>query len=409
MSASALQGVRVLDLSRILAGPVAAQLLADCGADVIKVERPEEGDDARRLGGAPLRNAKGEPLNTAPMFLCANRNKRSIALDIARPEGQELIRRLAAKSDVLIENYKTGDLARHGLDYASLSVVNPRLVYCSITGFGQTGPYASRVGFDPVFQAMSGLMSATGLPDDVPGGGPMRVGVPIADYICGVYAYGAILTALYHRDNGGGAGQHIDLALLDTTLAAMSSAGANFLVNGIPETRNGMESATTVPSRIFDCADGKLQISAPNDEMFRRLCAILGCSNLARDLRFETKSARLRHRQALTEALAPNFLRQPRAALIAALEEAKVPCAPIHTLSDAYADPQVMHRGGAVTVTHPAIGSFRMAANPIKFSRTPIGAYDAPPLLGEHTEHVLREILDLSDVEIADLKDRHVI
>lgn len=409
MTSGALKGVRVLDLSRILAGPTAAQLLGDCGADVIKVERPEIGDDARRLGGAQFRAESGELFNTAPMYLCANRNKRSVTLDISTPKGQALVRRLASHSDVVIENYKTGDLARYELDYESLRKVNPRLVYCSITGFGQTGPYAGRVGFDPVFQAMGGLMSVTGLPDGVPGGGPTRVGVPIADFVCGLYAYGAIVTALYHRDHISGAGQYIDLALLDTTLTAMSSVGANYLANGIPESRNGMESASSAPSRIFDCADGKLQISAPNDAMFRRLCDILGCPHLSIDPRFAKNAERMRHRAILNETLTPHFQSRARASLIEALDEAKVPCAPVYTLTDAYADPQVVDRGGSVTVQHPAMGPVRIAASPIKFSETPVFDYSAPPLLGEHTEVVLREILGLSGEELSELRQQEII
>ena len=380
-----------------------------CIRDSIKVERPDTGDDARRLGGAQIKAEGGDLFNTAPMYLCANRNKRSVTLDIATPKGQVLVRRLVAHSDIVIENYKTGDLARYGLDYESLREVNPRLIYCSVTGFGHTGPYAKRVGFDPVFQAMSGLMNVTGLPDEVPGGGPTRVGVPIADFVCGLYAYGAIMTALYHRDQISGLGQHIDLALLDTTLTAMTSVGANFLANGIPESRNGMESASTAPSRIFDCSDGKLQISAPNDAMFRRLCVILDCPELSADPRFTTNSERMRHRLTLNEILTPYFGKWPRASLIDALDEANVPCAPIYTLSDAYADPQVVDRGGSITVRHPVMGPVCIAANPIKFSETTISSYSAPPLLGEHTEAVLGEILGLSGEEISELRKQKIV
>jgi len=343
------------------------------------------------------------------MFLGANRNKRSITLDIAQPEGQELARRLAACSDVLIENYKTGDLQRYGLDWASLHACNPRLVYCSITGFGQTGPYAARAGFDPVFQAMSGLMSATGLPDGVPGGGPMRIGVPIADFIGGMHAYGAILTALYHRDRVSGQGQHIDLALLDCALAAMGSVGANYLANGAPERRTGQESPTTVPSRFFDCADGKLLISAPGDDTFQRLCGVLGCPDLAADPRFATAAARVAHREALNALLEPLFAQHPRARLMDALAQASLPAAPLYGLADAYADPQVRHREAAVTVQHPVAGAFRIPANPIKFSATPITHYTAPPLPGEHTDVVLKELLGLDDARIEALRARRVI
>lgn len=405
-----LSGIRVLDLSRILAGPTCAQLLGDSGADVIKVERPGGGDDARRLGGAALRDPQTQaPLPLQPMFLSANRNKRSLTLDISKPAGQAVLRELVAVSDVLVENYKTGDLQRYGLDYAALREINPRLVYCSITGFGQTGPYAGRVGFDPVFQAMSGLMSATGLPDGEPGGGPVRVGVPITDFIGGIYAYGAVMTALYHRDQVSGEGQHIDLSLLDCALSAMTSAGANFLANGIPERRTGQESPTSVPSRFFDCADGKLHISAPNDDIFVRLCAELGLSALATEPRFATAKDRVAHRAALNALLEPAFKTRRRAELAAALDAAKVPAAPLYGLADAYADPQVQHRGAAVTVHHPVAGDVRIGANPIKFSQSPITQYTAPPLPGEHTDEVLRELLGWDDAQVLALRAERIV
>ncbi|MDO9437597.1 CaiB/BaiF CoA-transferase family protein [Hydrogenophaga sp.] len=405
-----LSGIRVLDLSRILAAPTAAQMLGDFGADVIKIERPGVGDDARRLGGKPLKDpSTGAVLPMGPMFLCANRNKRSVTLDIAQPAGQAIVRQLVAVSDVLVENYKTGDLERYGLDYASLREINPRLVYCSVTGFGQTGPYAGRVGFDPAFQAMSGLLNATGLPDGVPGGGPVRVGVPITDYIGGIYAYGAILTALYHREQVSGEGQHIDLSLLDCALSAMSSAGANYLATGTLVGRTGQESATSVPSRFFDCADGKVHISAPNDAIFVRLCEELGQSALASDPRFATAALRVTHRDVLNALLEPVFRGRQRAELTEALDRAKVPVAPLYDLADAYADPQVRHRGAAVDMHHPAVGDFRIGTNPIKFSASPITGYTAPPMLGEHTDEVLSGLLGLDRAQILALRANGIV
>lgn len=307
MTKQALAGIRVLDLSRIMAGPTAGQMLGDFGADVIKVERPGGGDDSRRLGGTPLRDAQGHHANLGPMFLCANRNKRSITVDIAKAEGQQLVRKLAKWADVVIENYKVGDLARYGLDYASLSAENPRLVYCSITGFGQTGPYAQRSGFDPIFQAMSGLMSVSGHPDHKPGGGMMRVGVPITDFICGLYAYGAIVTALYHRDQVSGRGQYIDLALLDAAISSTSIAAVDYLCNGALPQRFGNEAATSVPSQVLACADGAVLVSAPNNESFVRFCEALGEPDLAHHADFNDAALRIKNRAALTPLLEKIF------------------------------------------------------------------------------------------------------
>jgi len=267
-----MEGIRVLDLSRILAGPTAGQLLGDFGAEVIKVERPGMGDDARRLGGESLRASDGTESDFAPMYVCANRNKKSICVDISKPEGVKILLQLAQWADVLIENYKVGDLKRYGLDYGSLSDLNPRLVYCSITGFGQTGPYAPRAGFDSVFQALSGLMSTTGNADDAPGAGPMRVGVPIIDFIGGLYAFSAIMVALHHRDRTAGKGQHIDLSLLDAGISATTIAMTNFFATGERFERSGNEQAAVVPVQVLRCADGEILVSAPTDDAFRRMC-----------------------------------------------------------------------------------------------------------------------------------------
>ena len=408
-TAGALQGIRVLDMSRVLAGPMAAQMLGDCGADVIKVERPGAGDDARRLGGTPATGKNGEELGLGPMFVCANRNKRSIAIDITQPEGQQLVTRLAAWADVLIENYKTGDLARYGLDYASLSKTNPRLVYCSITGFGQTGPYAGKAGYDAVFQAMSGLMSVTGHADDKPGGGPMRIGIPLADSIGGLYAYGAILTALHHRDHGSGKGQHIDLGLLDTTISMMSIGAANYLMSGTKFERSGTAVATAVPTQLFKCADGALQISAPTDEVFGRLCVALGNAGIAQDPRFNNRTVRVKNRIELIGMLEGMISPRRREDLIADLDRHSVPCAPLYTLEEVFNDPQVRHRGNPAEVERPSVGTLKFCANPIHFSDTPVTIERPPPLLGEHTDNVLSDVLGMQSAEIAALRTKGVL
>ena len=409
METVALHGLRVLDLSRILAGPTAAQMLGDFGADVIKVERPGGGDDARRMGGAPLRGPGGESTDFSPMHVCANRNKRSVCVDMAKPEGADLVRRLAARADVLIENFKVGDLARHGLDYATLSVLNPRLVYCSVTGFGQTGPRAAQAGFDSVFQAMSGLMSTTGPADDVPGGGPMRVGVPITDFVGGLYAFGAILVALHHRDRHSGRGQQVDLALLDTAIAATSIAMAHHLASGARAQRCGNEQATVVPAQALRCADGAITISAPTDSLFARLCTSLGEPSLASDERFATHEARVRHRPALTARLSALVATLPRGTVLSALGAAGVPSAPVYEFDEVLADPQVAHRGVVATATHPVLGEMRLATNPVRLSESPASPPRAPPMLGEHTVEVLRTELGLTDDAIERLRRAAVI
>jgi len=410
MTAKALEGIRVLDLSRILAGPTAAQLLGDAGAEVIKVERPGKGDDARRMGGLPLKDqSNGKALDMSPMYLSSNRNKRSITLDIAKPEGQALVKKLAERTDVVIENYKTGDLARYGLDYESLRRINKKIVYCSITGFGQTGPYKARTGFDAIFQAMSGLMSVTGHQDGVPGGGPMRIGVPITDFICGLYAYGAITTALYHRDRVSGEGQYIDLALLDSAISAMSIVAVNYLASGVNGKRAGVESATTVPSQLFTCADGDVQISAPSDDIFKRLSDVLERPELAADPRFGSTLDRVKNRDVLVPMLADLFSKRHRAELTEAMEAHNVPCAPIYTMADVFADPQVQHRGNSVKMEHPVTGSISFGSNPIHFSATPITEYSPPPLIGEHTDQILRDVLGLAPAAISELRANKII
>jgi len=408
-SQGALAGLKVLDLSRVLAGPMAAQLLGDCGAEVIKVERPGQGDDARRLGGVPAKGRSGEDLGLGPMFVCANRNKRSMTVNISQPQGQAIIRKLAGWADVLIENYKAGDLARYGLDYAALHEVNPRLVYCSITGFGQTGPYAQRAGYDAVFQAMSGLMSVTGHPDGIPGGGPMRVGVPLADTMGGYYAFGAVLAAVYHRDHVSGEGQHIDLALLDATVSAMTIAASNYLISGARFQRAGVANANAVPTQLFQCADGQVQISAPTNEGFVRLCGVLGRPELARDARFSGARERVQNRGELLTLLDGLLIQWRRADLVAALEAAGVASAPLYAMEEVFEDEQIRHRGNPAQVEHPQAGPLKMAANPIHFSASPVTIRRPPPLLGADTDAVLQEVLGLTPDEVRALHESRVV
>jgi len=405
----ALAGVRVLDLSRILAGPVAGQLLGDFGAEVIKVEKPGAGDDSRRLGGAIMKDKNGKPSQFAPMYMCSNRNKKSIAIDLSQPEGQDLVRSLAAWADVLIENYKAGDLARYGLDYESLKKVNRKLVYCSITGFGQTGPYAPRAGFDPIFQAMSGLMSVTGHPDGKPGAGPMRVGVPITDFICGLYAYGAILTALHHRDRVSGEGQHIDLALLDSTISATCVAQVNYLSNGVVQPRQGNAAPTSAPSGVYECADGPITLSTPSNDIFTRMCTALERPDIAVDPRFASNQERVDHRAELAALLEPEFAKRKRLPLIDLMEEHTVPCAPIYAVNEVYEDPQVKHRVNSVEVPHPVTGRMAFGTNPVRLSATPVKDYTAPPGVGEHTVNILANVLKLDATRIDELRSKKIV
>ena len=409
MTPAALADVRVLDLSRILAGPTAAQMLADFGAQVIKVERPGQGDDSRRLGGQPLRDRDGQACGLGPMFVSANRNKQSVTIDIAKPAGQELVRKLAAWADVLLENYKAGDLKRYGLDYESLRKINPRLVYCSVTGFGQSGPYSARPGYDGIFQAMSGPMSVTGHRDGMPGAGAMRVGVPITDIVGGAFAYGAIMTALHYRDQVSGEGQYIDLSLLECAIAAACVAPANYLCTGVVQERWGNEAGNAVPSRTFRCADGEVQVSAPANDVFSRLCKLLDGPDLVKDERFSDNLQRVKHREALGAVLEPLFMRKTRDQLIKLMEASNVPCAPIYAIDEVFADPHIQQRGTRVTVTHESVGEFGVVANPMRLSVTPVNRYDAPPLLGEHTEQVLSSVLGLDASAIARYRQEGVV
>ena len=410
MSQGPLSRIRVLDLSRILAAPWAAQMLADLGADVIKVERPGKGDDSRQFGPPFLKDRTGRDTRESTFYISANRNKKSITCDIAKPEGQALIRELAQRCDVLLENYKVGDLKRYGLDYASLREVNPRLVYCSITGFGQTGPYSPRPGYDSIFQAMGGLMSITGYPDDVPGGGPMKTGPSLADILCGQYAASAIVAALYDRDTRTGRGQHIDLALLDALIASTSHYASQYLVSGTIPPRRGTEGNGGMPSRMFRCADGDIMIVAGNNEQYARMCDVLGHPELARDARFAEIALRVENRRTLAEVFEPLIAQWNSRDLLAALDAAGVPAGPINDLAQVFADPHVQARGMCVEVEHPASDEkVKLVASPVRFSETPITDYIAPPMLGQHNREILRELLGKSEAEIAALEARKVI
>jgi crotonobetainyl-CoA:carnitine CoA-transferase CaiB-like acyl-CoA transferase len=403
----ALHGVRVLDLSRVLAGPWCTQTLADLGADVIKVERPGSGDDTRSWGPPFLRDQRGGDSREAAYFLGTNRNKRSIAIDISRPEGQELIRRLAAQADVLVENFKVGDMARYGLDASTLRAGLPRLVYCSITGFGQTGPYRERAGYDYAIQGLGGLMSVTGERDDLPGGGPQKAGVAVADLFTGLYATVAILAALRHRD-ATGEGQVIDMALLDTQVAMLANLGANYLMTRQTPRRAGNAHQNIVPYQVFSVADGHLILAVGNDGQFVRFCAVAGCPELAQDERFATNAARVRHRETLVPLLAQRLAERSRAQWLADLEAASVPCGPINNFDDVFADPQVQAREMTVKMQHPLNQQLELVASPIKMSATPPQARRPPPMLGEHTEEILGE-LGLSESERQVLRQGGVI
>jgi formyl-CoA transferase len=403
-----LAGVRVLDLSRILAGPWAGQVFSDLGAEVIKVERPGRGDDTRAWGPPFLKDTSGRDTSEAAYFLCTNRGKKSITLDIARPEGQRIARELAQVSDVLLENYKVGDLRRYGLGYEDLSAVNPRLVYCSITGFGQTGPYRDRAGYDFMIQGMGGLMSFTGERDALPGGGPQKVGVAIADLMTGMYSAVAVLAALHERQ-ASGQGQYIDMALLDTQVAWLANQNANYLIGGKPPVRMGNAHPNIVPYQTFPTKDGDMILAIGNDGQFAKFCEAAGLPDVPKDPRFKDNAARVAHREACVGAIAPAIRNKTTAEWFERLEPLGVPCGPINRLDEVFANPQVRHRGLKVEVPHPLSGSVPLVANPIKFSRTPLHYDTPPPLLGQHTDEILRELLKRSEAEIAALRGNGVI
>jgi glutaryl-CoA transferase len=403
-----LDGIRVLDLSRILAGPWCTQLLADLGAEVIKIERPGVGDDTRHWGPPWLRDTAGNETSEAGYYLSSNRGKQSVTLDIAQPEGRDIIRRLAAVSDVFIENFKTGDLTRKGLGYEALRALNPRLIYCSITGFGQTGPRAQQAGYDYLVQAMGGFMSITGHPDGEPGAGPLRAGVAIGDLSTGLYAAIGILAALHHR-NVSGEGQYIDLALLDTVVSMMANQGQNYFVSGEVPKRTGAEHPNLAPYRTFATREGHLVIAVGNDAQFRKLCSVLRRDDLAADPRFVTNALRVQHRRVLAAEIEAQTVKWGRGALIDALSAVDVPCGPINDLAQALADPQVEHRGLKITLPHPLSGTVAAIASPLRFSATPAEYERAPPRLGEHTDEVLTRLAELTPAEIARLREAKIV
>lgn len=401
----ALAGIRVLDLSRVLAGPWAAQLLGDLGAEVVKVERPGAGDDTRTWGPPFVRDGQGAPTTDAAYYLCTNRNKRSITVDMQTPAGQRLLQELAQQSDVVVENFKTGSLAQYGLDWATLSALNPRLVYCSITGFGQTGPYAQRAGYDFLIQGMGGLMSITGQPDGAPGAGPMKVGVALTDILTGLYAANAIQAALHARARTG-RGQHIDLALLDVGVACLGNQAMNYLHSGQAPQRIGNAHPNTVPYQDFPTADGHMILATGNDGQYARFCAAAGHPEWASDPRFVRNTDRLQHRDVLIPLLRSATVQRTTADWIALLEKAGVPCGPINTIADVFADPQVRARGLQMAMPHAAGAEVALVANPIRLSDTPVQYREAPPQLGQHTRAVLHDVLHMSEKDIDELQQK---
>ncbi|MGV8842250.1 MAG: CaiB/BaiF CoA transferase family protein [Pseudomonas sp.] len=404
----ALAHLRVLDLSRVLAGPWAGQILADLGAEVIKVERPGVGDDTRAWGPPFLQNAQGENTSEAAYYLSANRNKQSVTIDFTQAEGRRLVRELAAKSDILIENFKVGGLAAYGLDYESLKALNPRLIYCSITGFGQNGPYAKRAGYDFMIQGLGGMMSLTGRPDGEDGGGPLKVGVALTDILTGLYSSVAILAALAHRDQGG-SGQHIDMALLDVQVACLANQAMNYLTTGVAPKRLGNAHPNIVPYQDFPTADGDFILTVGNDGQFRKFCEVAGHAEWADDPRFASNAQRVAHRAELIPLIRQATVFKSTAQWLAALELVGVPCGPINDLAAVFADPQVLARGLRIDLPNSLGGTTPQVASPLRLSATPVHYRNAPPLLGEHTEQVLQQWLDLSLEQIDQLRQAGVL
>ena len=406
--AGPLQDIVVLDLSRILAGPWATQVLADYGATVLKVEHPQGGDDTRKWGPPYLKDATGQETRESAYYLSANRGKRSLAIDFSQPDGQQLVRRLALQADVLVENFKVGGLARYGLGYEQLSAENPRLVYLSISAFGQDGPDAAKPGYDAMIQGMGGLMSLTGLPDGEPGAGPQKVGVAVADLMCGMYAVSAIIAALYERDRSG-RGQYIDLSLLDTQVAWLANQNLNYLVSGVPPGRQGTAHPNIVPYQAFRTADGYLMLAVGNDAQFARFCGAAAAPELAADARFRTNADRVAHRADLVPQVAALLCKRTTREWIAALEVAQVPCGPINDLAQVFAEPQVRHRGLRMDLPHPTAGTAPGVRNPVRFSRTAVAYERAPPPLGADTAAELKARLGIDESVLAALVARGVI
>lgn len=396
--AGPLSHIRVLDLSRILAGPWAGQTLADLGAEVIKVERPGVGDDTRGWGPPFLTDSEGNPTTDAAYFLSANRGKKSVCIDFTRPAGRELICRLAEQSDILLENFKVGGLAKYGLDYETLKQINPRLIYCSITGFGQTGPYRQRAGYDFLIQGMGGMMSVTGEPDGEPGGGPMKVGVAIVDIFTGMYASTSVLAALAHRERTG-EGQHIDLALLDVQVATLANQAMNYLTSGCEPQRLGNAHPNIVPYQALATADGHIILAIGNDGQFRKFCSLAGHSELADDPRFVSNAARVENRKVLIPILEQALLRRDSTDWTNLLEGEGIPCGPINTLAEVFSDPQIEARQMRIELEHQQAGKISLVGSPMKFSQTPVEYHQAPPFLGEHNTEILGDLLGLSEQE----------
>jgi len=409
---AALAGIKVLDLSRVLAGPWATQLLADLGADVVKVERPVAGDDTRHWGPPFLKDTAGNDTREASYFTACNRNKRSITVDMAHPEGQALLRRMAAEADVVVENFKVGGLQQYGLDYDSLKALNPRLIYCSITGFGQDGPYAERAGYDLMVQAMCGLMSITGHADNEPGGGPLKVGVAVIDVFTGLYASNAIIAALHARDNashGSGEGQYIDMALLDVGMAVLANQAAGYLATDKAPGRAGNIHPSLAPYQDFKTRDGNVLLAIGNDGQFARFCAAVGHPGWAQDARFATNTARVQNRSDLLMLMTPLMQTRGTQDWITLLEDKAVPCGPINTVAQAFDDPQVRARG--IRKELPAaggLGTVGTVASPMRLSGTPVVYRSAPPSLGQHTTEVLTE-MGLDATQLAQLQAQQVI
>lgn len=403
----ALSHIRVLDLSRVLAGPFATQILGDLGAEVIKIEKPGEGDETRHFGPPFLKSANGAK-GDAVYFLSANRNKKSVTIDFSKPEGAALVKRLARRAHVVVENFKTGALARYGLDYESLAAENPALIYCSLTGFGHDGPYKDKAGYDYLIQGMAGLMSVTGQPDGAPGAEPMKVGVAVSDVFTGLYATIAIQAALIHQARTG-EGQAIDMALFDCQTAALVNQAMNHLAGGVVPGRLGNAHPNIVPYQVFATADGHLILAVANDGQFRRFCAAAGLGALPSDPRFATNGGRVDHREVLIGLLTPVFAGRRTAEWFGLLEAANVPCGPINRIDQVFADPQAMARGLRISLGHGAARSVELVASPLRLAKTPPEYRNAPPLLGEHTEEILREILGISAKDLARLRDRGVL
>jgi len=404
--AGALDGIKIVDLSRVLAGPWSTQNLADLGADVIKVERPSVGDDKRSWGPPFVSHTEGDAQDAA-YFFCANRNKRSLTLDFTAEKGRDILIKLIAQADVLIENYKVGGLKKYGLDYDSLSRINPRLIYCSITGFGQDGPYADRPGYDALVQAMGGLMSITGEPDDVPGGGPQKVGVAVVDILTGLYATNAILAALLHRAKSD-QGQHIDIALLDVQVATLANQAGNYLLSGNVPQRMGSAHPSIVPYQPFACADGHVMLAIGNDGQFTALCRAAGQADIASDVRFATNAMRVQHRAELLGLLTPLMQQHSVERWCELAQHEGFPCGPINTIDRVFRDPQVRAREMQIQMDSPSYGSLDLVASPMRLSASPVSYRLAPPSLGQDTQDVLRG-LHYSDDEISTLRDSGVI